>query len=487
MVTLTDNEIAQLKDTTTTNRYLVVYNGTSDTIYPALIGYDTDGTILTDKDTNLPSGFILESKKYKILTLPRYVISGRIIARTGCKMVSGLYGQGYDGYLCDTGDCHQSYDTSSGKSEDVTYLVSNKGLLCNVKGGAAPATILEFSFTSAAGTDNKGRPLIANTDYYDVSQVDGNNLSAQMEPIINQNMSGGTGDFWCQKAGCSATLVCPPELRVYDNGNQIACQSICAAMGGIKTNMKPDRTLDPNGTQHYPGGTPPGPFNNFTGNLKKFDPKAYQILVDMFLTNYYWDPSAKNSGDPNRPWTQTGKWVPDMDKSKCPLDCKAGVCTVPKNCIPTETLVCCKAEPGNQCGDPGATPPKNPVWNGPSDQGCSPYVTSYNTPDYAPHLCWSESWPTSSDGKNYHEIFKNQCKDAYSWAFDDFSSTYTCNSATGTPPVHYFIQFYPYEGTPDTLDLTPQGPTPSFWTLTHILIAGGAVLLLILFFVLRRK
>ena len=485
MIKLTDDDISKLKDTSTKNRYIVVYNGTDNTIYPNLIGYDTvNDKILTDIDKeNLPSGFILESKQYKILTFPKYVKSGRIGARTQCNTVSDLYGKGLDGLLCLTGDCHQSYDTSSGKPEDVTYNVSDKGLLCNVKGGQAPATILEFSF-------------VQNTDYYDVSQVDGNNLSAQMEPIINQNPSpqGANPDYWCKPAGCSASLKnCPPELRVYDNDNKfVACQSICAAMGGIGTNMNSNKTLNQDGTQHYQGGTPPGPFNNFTGKLKENDLKSYNFLANMYLTNYYWDAGSKNKGD-DREWTNTGTWIQDTDKTKCPLNCSGDICTVPENCISTETLVCCKLEPGNICGDPGASPPISPSFNRNSDQGCSPYVKSYNTPDYAPHLCWSESWPKSSDGQNYHDIFKNKCKNAYSWAFDDFSSTFTCNSSTDTP-VHYFVQFYNYDSTPDSLNITSPSPSPSPskkktkpFLFFPIIIFSFFIILLFLFFVLKKN
>lgn len=470
-VTLTPDEIAKLNETDATKRYFVVYNGTNSTIYPALIGYDENNNILTDVDkNNLPSGFILEPKKYKILTFPKYVISGRIIARTGCKSVPGLYGTGLDGLLCDTGDCHQSYDPSSGKPEDVTYNVSDKGLLCNIKGGQAPATILEFSFTRVSTKDSKGKELDANTDYYDVSQVDGNNMSAQMEPIRNQNPktpNGVDSNYWCQKAGCTAKLDCPPEMRVYDdNGKWIACQSICAAMGGIGTNFAGDRKTN-TGPQHYLG-PPPGPFNNFTGNLLKNDQASYNKLVDMWKTNYYWDQT-------------TSTWLPDKDESKCPLTCTGNpqTCTVPTTCISTEDLVCCRAKNGNSCGPP-------PQFNGPSDQGCSPYVTSYKGDSYIPHLCKSENWPVASDGQKYNEVLKKHCPGAYSWAFDDLSSTFTCNSVSDTP-VHYFVQFYDYNGTPDTLG-PETGPTKSFWTLEHILmIAGGALLLILILVIIFRR
>lgn len=453
-VTLTADEIVKLKGSDPNKRYMVVYNGSDETIYPTLSAYDPDSNkLITDIDTvNLPSGFKLDPKTYKILTFPKYVISGRIIARTGCTMVPDLYGSGQDGLLCDTGDCHQSYDGTNTPSQNNTYVSSQKGLLCNVKNGEAPATVIEFSFTDVPGTDSRGQPMESKTDYYDVSQVDGNNLSAQIEPIINQAPKGGAGqdpNYWCQKAGCTATLkTCPPELKVYRQSDHspIACQSIASALSGITTTIKPDRTPG------VPGMYPGGHYNNNVGVLKDVDPSSFKKLTDMYLTNYYWDQSATNKGGDSRPWTKTGAWSPDADGSKCPLACTgSGDCSVPSTCITSQTLASCAGLPGNKCGDPHASKPEPPNFNGPADQGCSPNISTYDTPDYAPHLCWSENWP--GQGPEYHKVFKDMCPGAYSWQFDDFSSTYVCNSVSDTP-VHYFVQFYSYDGTPETLDLS---------------------------------
>ncbi|CAF1671094.1 unnamed protein product, partial [Didymodactylos carnosus] len=52
-------------------------------------------------------------------------------------------------------------------------------------------------------------------------------------------------------------------------------------------------------------------------------------------------------------------------------------------------------------------------------------------------LCKVEEWPRASDGQRYDEVFKNQCQDAYSWQFNDGSSTYQCKNA------HYEITMCP--------------------------------------------
>lgn len=51
--------------------------------------------------------------------------------------------------------------------------------------------------------------------------------------------------------------------------------------------------------------------------------------------------------------------------------------------------------------------------------------------------CISIPNPDGKSCKRYDEIFKNICPDAYSWQFDDISSTYNCQNA------NYLIQFCP--------------------------------------------
>lgn len=79
-------------------------------------------------------------------------------------------------------------------------------------------------------------------------------------------------------------------------------------------------------------------------------------------------------------------------------------------------LVCCSCNCGPNCGceDPRCKFGCSPLDKGPIRRGGS---------------CYLEKWPKASTGKNYSEVFKNQCPDAYSWQFDDISSTYQCVNA----------------------------------------------------------
>ncbi|TVU39470.1 hypothetical protein EJB05_12891 [Eragrostis curvula] len=97
--------------------------------------------------------------------------SGRVWARYRCT--------GGAGFSCESGDC------GTGQ------------LACNGAGGAPPATLAEFTLGGGAGLD---------TDFYDVSNVDGFNLPVEIEPTT----AGGR----CPTASCPADInrVCPSEL-----------------------------------------------------------------------------------------------------------------------------------------------------------------------------------------------------------------------------------------------------------------------------------
>ncbi|KAK9874694.1 hypothetical protein WA026_005514 [Henosepilachna vigintioctopunctata] len=70
--------------------------------------------------------------------------------------------------------------------------------------------------------------------------------------------------------------------------------------------------------------------------------------------------------------------------------------------------------------------------------GCKSACLAFNTDGYCcrgahrtPQTCKSSNWP-----KNYPAQFKKWCPDAYSYAYDDHKSTFTCKNAQ-----KYLIQF----------------------------------------------
>ncbi|XP_074372306.1 pathogenesis-related thaumatin-like protein 3.5 [Apium graveolens] len=141
----------------------------------------------------LTTGFELASgQSVSIPSLPGW--SGRIWARTGCTFDAAGAG------TCRTGDC-------GGK------------LKCGGIGATPPASL--FEVTLGHGND---------TDFYDVSLVDGYNLPLIAAP---RSMYGG-----CYATGCATDINtgCPKELQVAseDGGETegvVACKSACEAFG----------------------------------------------------------------------------------------------------------------------------------------------------------------------------------------------------------------------------------------------------------------
>ena len=99
-------------------------------------------------------------------------------------------------------------------------------------------------------------------------------------------------------------------------------------------------------------------------------------------------------------------------------------------------LVCCACDRGAGCGCGDIH----------CKYGCSPYNKNLPTPHGG--ICHYEKWPKpnatwcknaglSEANCNYQAIYKSQCPDAYSWQFNDNSSTFQCKDAD------YLITFCP--------------------------------------------
>ncbi|KAM7265391.1 hypothetical protein ACFE04_003074 [Oxalis oulophora] len=145
-------------------------NKCNETVWPAII---TAGDNLTGEGFELKQG---ESSHYEAPS----GWSGRIWARTGCNFTNGTGS-------CQTGGC-------------------GTDLNCTIPSDP-PYTIAQFT--------------IGDTDFYDVSLVDGFNLPIYVAPL------NGKGN--CSRVGCDGDLRqnCPPQLAVEDDGKVVSCQSAC--------------------------------------------------------------------------------------------------------------------------------------------------------------------------------------------------------------------------------------------------------------------
>lgn len=117
------------------------------------------------------------------VSVPSDLMGARIWGRTGCSS---------SGTNCATGDCG--------------------ALECAGRQGQAPATLAEFGLCEWQCLD-----------FYDISLVDGFNLPLTFKP---KNPFPGVE---CPSLVCSADVnsVCPDDLKVFVNGQVVACQSSC--------------------------------------------------------------------------------------------------------------------------------------------------------------------------------------------------------------------------------------------------------------------
>ena len=481
-------------------RYIVIHNLTNSVIYPGLYAKESGGgELLMDKqpgnyEKDIPSGFKLEPNEYRYLIVPRYLDSGRVWARTGCQFSEHGYDNKECSLVCETGNCPMNKDE---------YNKSDQGVRCGIIGGEPPVTAIEFSFAR-------------NVDFYDISQVDGNNIGASMKPLGTRGVDyaeeppqtpGDTtlksksgmsipsdNPLWCSEASCNPVQGeegCPRELRVYSkdatSNKFLTCQSICHAVSQFGNTEDIEKTDDI--------GYVSEDHKMYAKNseaLKANDREMYNTLWDAASSYMRWDDDAENTGmyklddvafDPKnllpeqrekkREYSlEKGRWVPDTNNT----------CTSPnENCLMTKQLYCCAANENNDCGDIDAATRVEPSLSG-SDQGCSPYVLSARTNKHQKHVCWSETWPDikspgnlrewcqgkmSKEECSYSNVFKKQCSKAYSWQFDDLNSTYTCSSADenrnaegGHKLPNYYISFFEKSETWDNIKNRPT-PTPS--------------------------
>ncbi|KAJ4950580.1 hypothetical protein NE237_027412 [Protea cynaroides] len=155
-------------------------------------GYTVWPGTLTGSGSQLSStGFMLASGESSSLDA-QAPWSGWFWGRTLCDTSNN--------FKCATGDCGSS---------DIS---------CNGAGGIPPASLVEFTLATNGGLD-----------FYDVSLVDGFNLSISVTP------DGGNSN--CQSTSCPANVnsVCPPELSVKgSSGETIACKSACEVFSDPK-------------------------------------------------------------------------------------------------------------------------------------------------------------------------------------------------------------------------------------------------------------
>ncbi|XP_022726728.1 pathogenesis-related protein 5-like [Durio zibethinus] len=192
-------------------------NQCQETVWPAII---------TVESNFHGEGFALNSGQTFFYNAPD-VWSGRIWGRTGCNFDKNGNG------TCQTGGCGTSLNCTSA--------------------GSLPVSIAEFT--------------LGETDYYDVSLVDGFNLPILIKP------GGGKGN--CSTAGCDGDLRqhCSSDLAVKNNGKVVGCRSACDAFNNDEYCCR--------GAYKDPGACLP---TNYSKNFKQVCPAASSYAYDNLVS-----------------------------------------------------------------------------------------------------------------------------------------------------------------------------------------------------------
>ncbi|KAH7846388.1 hypothetical protein Vadar_013438 [Vaccinium darrowii] len=361
--------------------------------------------------------------------------SGRFWARTDCNFDATSNG------ICVTGDCG--------------------GKLQCTGSGVPPATLAEFTSGNTSNTK----------DFYDVSLVDGYNVG------IGIQTSGGTGD--CRYAGCIADLnkSCPPELQVINNGSVVACKSACAAFE-MEADNPNGNVPPPNPPLVVPTAVPLGPVAlpvNHSEKPEKFNdaglkyrplnlPSKTFVATQFGLAHYaatvspslavaalHWPllhqpnsrlhPVGRAGFGPEQVATLTDQAMEYATLATVVASFSAldrGATSHPHRIYHRQwynvgigiqtfgsTGDCryagCIADLNQNCL------PELQVVNAGSVIACKSACAAFGTPEY----CCSGACntPATCPPTNYSELFKNACPNAYSYAYDDASSTFTCTGA----------------------------------------------------------
>ena len=378
--------------------------------------------------------------------------SGGVGARTGCQP---------DGTSCLTGDCNTSVGGSSVPNADCPVGV----------GGAQPATIAEFTLQSTA------------TDFYDVTLINGANVGEQMAPIPTATQTPGAVDpnYWCATPGGSCnfnlgqyTSVVPlpagqttdysPLLMLTGQpctvGTTTGCPAnyICSgttgALNGVCYQKCTSTSQCSTGLQCLPAGDgnsycqcsaqsdcPAGQFcgSQFVPGIGGTPPLSPQVYLQQCGSFQGWWTADDLCGNANNVIDFNGGTV---------LNCGGSITDGDSNQTNIASLFGCNgASSSTQAGNP-ANEASCYNANASPTAGCCGCATESVNPlsalwPVASGTCANNDPVWASDVQPWLANLKQACPSAYSYPFDDFTSTYQCQAQGATNMLGYTIDFTP--------------------------------------------
>lgn len=369
--------------------------------------------------------------------------SGGVFARTGCQP---------DGTNCVTGECNAKANSD-----------------CPVgKGGNNPVTIAEFTLQREA------------TDFYDISVINGANVSEKMKPIPAPTAAPGAvpPDYWCQAPGSTTSPVANSGCS-WDFGKYVAavpypnlnskadytpqllhssvqcstkstlngCPKGYTCTGAPGACIKPCATdndcegelsCQPASNGHKycqcSGGKDDCSGNNYCGTdfIPGIGPgQVFLQQCGSFAGWWSVDDLCANAANKVGPF-DCGKLIPDGDrKSRTNLASLYG-CTIRGSLSPGNGTSCYNK-------DDAAKYPKTCCGCATYDQG--PGSLGQFWPTNGTSACHGNDTTWASQVQPFLVNLKQACPTAYAYPYDDVTSTYQCRARSGVNLLGYAISF----------------------------------------------
>ena len=330
--------------------------------------------------------------------------SGNLFARTGCDS---------QGQNCKTGECGSS---TNGPCPTGT-------------GGNPPATLAEFTLTNQSNFNNPIGP-----DYYDVSIINGMNVGISMSPISGSYEANNSDPYFCQSPGSSTGSSQLPACNWTVNPS---------VSGTDYSTLLRDVAPHSFGTSCPDGGSP-----NYLGycNCSTDSDCSSQGLSCGVAMNASASQFTKVCGSPVGWWTadQLCGVSDNSSSALAPLSCSSTITNHNGSTSTYRDLHLCTGVQNESCYSIGASvdccgcatsaAADNEAW------ASSPL--EFGGPDNG---CYNNNPQWVSIVQPWLVFLKNACPTAYTYAYDDATSTFTCKGTSSTGAPNYHINFLPLQ------------------------------------------
>jgi hypothetical protein len=382
--------------------------------------------------------------------------SGGVFARTGC-----LTAKGTDGTECATADCS-----------------AKAGSNCPAgTGGKNPATIAEFTLQRAT------------TDFYDVTLINGMNIAEKMQPLAQptQALDGQTTpDYWCQAPGAATSTIAGKGCN-WNAAPYVASVPLPTPTDETALLINTTSLCSPTGKHGLPecpsGYTCSGQAGTCYKTCTSESDCGGLHCVEASNGNSYCqcqnesDCASSNSGHycgsqfgvglgvylqecgPFNGWWSADDFCGNPSTNYGGLDCGAAITDGDSNTTNLSSLFGC-----NGAGGTGNVANETSCYNAAAaTEGCCGCGTSSDNPlvsdwpNDATGECANNNTTWAAQVQPWLANLKESCPTAYSYPFDDFTSTFQCQGQGDTNLLGYQVTF---NDLPTPPAATP-APTPT--------------------------